>query len=272
MQFLKGSKEFVRNPLGIIALFISLIYGFATLLLDSAAKELSSVERWPIIGFIVLFPLMVLITFYRLVTKHHGKLYGPGDFRDDSSFLRTLSQEEQETKLDKEVKESLGEDVVEDSETAQESKSSLVENDSDDNARKSRIEEHQKFRSELYQIEKKVIEQVATDYGVKVETNIAIGGTEAVFDAMLIKKGTRTFIEVKALRHPTISPVMLDRILYHSVIADKYFRSNFKLILVVVYYFSTNEMNRVERYWRRKLEKCPVDIELRIIPKSELGA
>lgn len=29
--------------------------------------------------------------FYKLVTEHHGKLYAPGDFKDDGGFLKTLS-------------------------------------------------------------------------------------------------------------------------------------------------------------------------------------
>ena len=91
MEFLKGAKDLARNPLGIIALFISLIYGFASLLLNSSADKLTEAERWPLILFIVGFPILVLGAFYKLVTDHHGKLYAPGDFKDDRSFLRTLS-------------------------------------------------------------------------------------------------------------------------------------------------------------------------------------
>ena len=60
MQFMKYARQLARNPLGIIALFISLIYGFASLLLNSAAETLTVAERWPLIGFIVVFPLLVL--------------------------------------------------------------------------------------------------------------------------------------------------------------------------------------------------------------------
>ncbi|MEN9454731.1 MAG: hypothetical protein RL210_250, partial [Pseudomonadota bacterium] len=59
MEFLKGAKDFARNPLGIIALFISLIYGFASLLLNSSAEKLTQAERWPLVIFIVSFPIMV---------------------------------------------------------------------------------------------------------------------------------------------------------------------------------------------------------------------
>lgn len=85
-------KDYIRNPLGIVALFISLIYGLATFLLSSTAVDLTVIERWPLIIFIVIFPAIVLFAFYRLVTNHHDKLYAPQDYRDDSSFLQTRIQ------------------------------------------------------------------------------------------------------------------------------------------------------------------------------------
>ena len=53
-------RDLARNPLGIIALFISLIYGFATLLLNLAADTLTNGQRWPLIIFIIIFPVLVL--------------------------------------------------------------------------------------------------------------------------------------------------------------------------------------------------------------------
>lgn len=82
--FLESAKGLARNPLGIIALFIALIYGFATLLLGSAADKFGSGEKATLVGFVVLFPVLVLLAFYRLVTKHHGKLYAPADYKQDS--------------------------------------------------------------------------------------------------------------------------------------------------------------------------------------------
>jgi hypothetical protein len=66
--------------LGIIALFIVLIYGFASLVLGIAAKDLTDLERWPLIIFLVMFPVVVLWTFYVLVSKHHHKLYAPFEY------------------------------------------------------------------------------------------------------------------------------------------------------------------------------------------------
>jgi hypothetical protein len=89
-DFLVGAKDLARNPLGIIALFIVLIYGFATVLVGASGEKMLPDERKLIIWFVVIFPFVVLWTFYRLVTKHHGKLYAPTDYREDRSFLDTL--------------------------------------------------------------------------------------------------------------------------------------------------------------------------------------
>lgn len=274
MDFLKGAKDFARNPLGIIALFISLIYGFASLLLDSAAEKLTVAERWPLIFFIVAFPIMVLITFYKLVTKHHGKLYAPGDFKDDKSFLRTLTPEEQEKRLDKEVKESLGDEATPDDQIPLDSTSNAgapVNDSSEKNESESRQEEHRRFREELRDVEKAVIKTIASELNAKADENVGIGGTEAQFDAFLqAPNGKPTFLEVKAIRSLSHGFGMIDRLLYNAVVADKFFESNFKLIIAVVYYFEESQLPRVERFWNRRVEKCPANIELRFIPRNKV--
>ncbi len=273
MEFFKGAKDFARNPLGIIALFISLIYGFASLLLDSSAEKLTVAERWPLIIFIVVFPVLVLITFYKLVINHHGKLYAPEDFKDDKSFLRTLSPEEQEKKLDKEVKESLGD---KESENEICDKPLPHSNNQTSSAEKIEIqeksrEEHRRFRDEIKEIETSVIKMIASELKVEAEKNVGIGDTDSQFDAFLQTPGGKiTFLEVKALRSPNPMPMIFDRLLYSAVVADKFFNSNFKLIIAVVYYFEGHELGRVEKYWRRKISKCPADVELRFIPRNKL--
>lgn len=271
MDFLKGAKDFARNPLGIIALFISLIYGFASLLLDSAAEKLTEAERWPLIIFIVLFPIMVLVTFYKLVTKHHGKLYAPGDFKDDKSFLRTLSPEEQEVRLEKEVKESFGQTKTNYTGDSAEPENKSTREGNKQDEREKRKEEHRRFRQELEKIETQVIDRIAEEHSANAERNVGIGGTDANFDAFLSSDEDRfTFVEVKVLRTPAPAMIMLDRVLYNAVVADKFFESRFKLILAVVYYFEDDDLERVERFWRRKLSNCPANIELRFIPRREI--
>tara|TARA_R110002074_G_scaffold132734_2_gene276220 strand:+ start:3324 stop:4226 length:903 start_codon:yes stop_codon:yes gene_type:complete len=76
-----------RNPLGIIAAFISLIYGISALLLGSTVSKLSVGNQTVLVWFVVLFPVLVLAVFGWLVRNHHRKLYAPLDFRSDGGFL-----------------------------------------------------------------------------------------------------------------------------------------------------------------------------------------
>jgi len=91
-NFITQAKGLSRNPLGIIALFISLIYGFACLVLSTSISNLNTnIERLPLIWFIIGFPIIILIVFLILVTKHHQKLYSPSDYGNPESFLRTVT-------------------------------------------------------------------------------------------------------------------------------------------------------------------------------------
>lgn len=76
-----------RNPLGILALFIVLVYGFASLVAAFAASFTMD-ERRPLIYFLVSFPVLVLGVFAWLVSRHSGKLFGPSDFKDEENYVK----------------------------------------------------------------------------------------------------------------------------------------------------------------------------------------
>lgn len=84
------SQRLARNPLGIIALFIVLVYGFASLV-TAFGGSLSADERLPLIYFMVGFPVLVLVVFSWLVSRHTTKLFAPGDFRDEDNYVRALT-------------------------------------------------------------------------------------------------------------------------------------------------------------------------------------
>ena len=92
-NYAESAKSLSKNPLGIIALFLVLVYGIAALTFGLSAGSLSEAERWAILLFVVLFPCVVLFLFYRLVTKHHNKLYAPADWKDESYFLKAMAVE-----------------------------------------------------------------------------------------------------------------------------------------------------------------------------------
>jgi CheY-like chemotaxis protein len=72
-----------RRPLGILALFIVLVYGLASLLIISGG-DFTPTERLPFVYFLVFFPILLLGVFVWLVSKHGDKIVDLGQFEDKS--------------------------------------------------------------------------------------------------------------------------------------------------------------------------------------------
>ena len=81
------AKSLARNPLGIIALFIVLVYGFASLVTAFAGTFTAS-EKLPLIYFLIIFPVLVLGVFAWLVSRHSGKLFAPSDFKNEDNYVK----------------------------------------------------------------------------------------------------------------------------------------------------------------------------------------
>lgn len=81
------AKGLARNPLGIIALFIVLVYGFAALV-TTFNSSFSPAERLPLIYFLVIFPVLVLGVFTWLVSAHSNKLFAPSDFKNEDNYVK----------------------------------------------------------------------------------------------------------------------------------------------------------------------------------------
>ena len=86
-SFGENAKSLARNPLGIIALFIVLVYGFASLV-TAFAGSFTSAERLPLVYFLIGFPVLVLGVFAWLVSRHSGKLFAPSDFKDEENYVK----------------------------------------------------------------------------------------------------------------------------------------------------------------------------------------
>ena len=82
-------KGYTSNPLGIIALFIVLIYGLATLVITQS-NNLSEYDITLMVYFLIGFPIIVYVGFLWIVIKHHTKLYAPKDFNNDESYIAVL--------------------------------------------------------------------------------------------------------------------------------------------------------------------------------------
>lgn len=79
-SFADDAVQLSKTPLGIIALFLVLIYALACSLIGFGAKNIKEIQDSPLIWFLTLFPLAVLIAFTYLVAKHHWKLYPASEY------------------------------------------------------------------------------------------------------------------------------------------------------------------------------------------------
>jgi CheY-like chemotaxis protein len=79
------APNLAKNPLGIVALALVLVYALASLVTFGTA--LDTVLRAPLVWFLVIYPVLVLAVFAWLIAKHPNRLYAPGDFRNDDAFL-----------------------------------------------------------------------------------------------------------------------------------------------------------------------------------------
>lgn len=79
----------IKNPIGIIGLFLVLVEAIAAFVV--VKSSLPYLLNLILVIFIVIFPFAVLIVFYLLVTKHHEKLYSPSDYKDERNFVKTYN-------------------------------------------------------------------------------------------------------------------------------------------------------------------------------------
>jgi CheY-like chemotaxis protein len=87
-EFGETAKSLAHNPLGIIALFLVLVYGCGCLVTMFNRSLTQPYERLPLIYFVVVFPVLVLAIFAWLVSKHSGKLFAPSDFKNEENYVR----------------------------------------------------------------------------------------------------------------------------------------------------------------------------------------
>lgn len=80
-----------QGPLGIISMFILLVYGISSLV--ASITTLSLEQKTLMIWFIILFPVFVFSAFIYLIIFHSEKLYPPSQYKDEKNFLVALNTE-----------------------------------------------------------------------------------------------------------------------------------------------------------------------------------
>lgn len=116
----------IKNPLSLFALFISAMYAVATVAFRDGLSPLrGGCERMSVIGFIVLFPFMLLGVITYLVVKHPGNLFSPGEYKKVEDYLLATNSDLFREKIKKEVKD-LNDASIDKNDEAVENKSANV--------------------------------------------------------------------------------------------------------------------------------------------------
>lgn len=274
--FLRNARSLARNPLGIVALFIALIYGFATLLLGATAGTLEAAERQPLLWFVVLFPILVLVCFYLLVTRHHGKLYAPDDYRDDQSFLQTLTALQRDVRLDEEI------EAAEATTDVQQASLGASEGTPGPSATTVRFEELRDRRAHYRLAERLALRKITNETGLTFKEQVSFGGGRmGAFDAVATDGDAFLAVEVKVARGRGMPLLMIREILYRGVLAanllaQKPGQKRLRLLLAFVLDEQALEWReQLERMVKRQVADAPLPVDLRFyeLPalKEEFG-
>ena len=95
------AKSLSRNPLGVIALFLVLVYALAVTFTGFASLQPN--ERLILVCFIAGFPILVLAAFCWLVACHPHSLYAPADFRREEHFVELQKRRSLEDRVQTQV-------------------------------------------------------------------------------------------------------------------------------------------------------------------------
>jgi hypothetical protein len=202
-EFTESAKQLTRNPLGVIGLFIVLVYGLACMVLATSAGSLDSCNKQTLVCFIVLFPCLILIAFYSLVTKHHKKLYAPADFRDERLFFRPLGENEKERRLEEEVS------TIESSECA------IV---GSEEPKQKETQPQATARNRYAEAERLGFLAIEERLGKPIQKYVSVefGSRSEAFDGLLVDGPTLNLIEIKYFSRPAVKREFLEAVLYRA--------------------------------------------------------
>jgi hypothetical protein len=248
------AKKLSVNPLGIIALFIVLVYGIAALVLGVSANSFEPGERLPLIWFLVGFPPIVLFTFAWLVARHHVKLYAPKDYPDPTQFLQVLDTAQQRKKLESEV------ELVEDKKPEKEEGGLSLSSSLPRNVLMARV----------LLAEDLVMRELSADYGVNIQRQMGLGRDIGV-DGMFVKDGEGFGIEVKFFRHTKHIRNIVESI---RRIRDHISRLGWKkfnfILAAVIDDTEAENINRVKELIEKAIVDLEMNVEIRYFRFSEL--
>jgi hypothetical protein len=269
IEFGKTAKKLTHNPLGIIALFIVLIYAFASLVVGFGSN-LEQAQKTPLIWFLVLFPVLVLLVFAWLVSQHHMKLYAPTDYRDEKLFIYPMSPEAQRSKLIEETKSA----QLEQAEAEPPEQKTQVGSTAKDSPTLPKAQKP--LASKFLLVEDLALRQLEAELQTPILRQVMVAGPDfrLSFDGMIQNPQQLVVIDVKYLATPNPPLSNIQAALYRfsefrSMYSAKDYKT-FKAILVFVTEFSGEELERFKKRILKRIKSEVVPTEFRFYSLKEL--
>jgi hypothetical protein len=250
-EFGKTAQRLARNPLGIIALFIVLVYGIAGFVFKGSIQGLEPNERLPLIWFLVCFPVLVLIAFCWLVARHHTKLYAPEDFQDREGFFRALDPSEQRARLDAEVRE------------LEKEESALTPGGQAD------VLSSEAIRNSWVLAEELAFREIEAEFSVKIQRQVAVGVRDFGVDGVFLRNGRINIVEIKFTRQSSIRHVIRHAVEQLSAFAADS-KSPLQFLLVLVVDTPEGVSPSLVEQAKQHLSKDGISIDLRVFEFDHL--
>ncbi len=259
-EFAEAAKALTKNPLGIVGLFIVLVYGFACMVLGFNGGHLDPDERKPLVWFLVLFPVLILGAFYRLVTGHHKKLYAPSDYRDEKLFLSPLSDEQRSERLEVEVKRIEAQEAASEPAGASPRQASSI-------------------RASYADAERLAFLAIEQEIGKPFQKYVEIKTNNRIeqFDGALVSDTEAHLIEVKYFTRPVFKREFLEAVIHRAsgfmwekTMEEKKSRENVFLWLVLVVDFDKSALAAFEDRVKSSVSSQLFDVKLRFYHIDDL--
>ena len=261
MKIEKSATKLSKNPLGIIALFILLIYGFATLLFGIVGDIFTDEQRWCFVIFLVAFPCVVLGVFTFLVVKHHQKLYSPEEFKNEQNFMGYGSKDDKNEQYDKDTDK-------------------LTNQEKDNQARDLLLKRRQEERGNIQRIENLVYDYYEKNYHYGIERDIyyKINDRRILFDGVIDKNNNLTLLTIKYLPNNLVPSFLLYNYVMNAIKVigflsgnEKYLNYKFKLLLTFI--VDTNdhaEIGKITERIKNMVDIDVIDIKINVLSLSQL--
>jgi hypothetical protein len=242
MKIDENAVKLAKNPLGIIALFILLTYGMASLLFGFVNSTINDYQRWVFVIFIISFPVIVLCVFYILVTKYHTHLYSPGEFQDETNFVGINQSKKIGKKKEKERKLEVEE---------------IIETEKNQNVGSGQNQNNKNIMAQYIKAERLALDKLAKERNAMIRRDVAINDRDIGFDGLLEDDKALTFVEVKYLRRNivpfSVVETILSRAKYVLTVIDRRMKINKKIAFILI--FVIDSVNVDFKFLQKKLNE-----------------